>query len=301
MRRLLLLAVLTAALVVTVAAWADTIVLRDGSRVEGKIIEEGPQGVKIMTKYGAITLNRRSIMRIIKESPKQAEYKEKAVELANEHIKLAKWCKENGLEEEAKEHYKLAIKFDEDNKAARKALGYVKKGDKWVKTGEEPKKEDEQAKKEEEPEKKETEPEKKPTEKLTREEYGRLHAKSLQKLQNGEYEDAEKLLKRIIRAVPNDRTALYNMACLYSLTKKKEKALEFLKKAVKAGFTDVPHMKQDKDLDNIREEEAFKKLIEELIKSSKENMLAWTGDYDDALKKAKEQKKYIFINFSGSS
>jgi thioredoxin-related protein len=298
MRRFVLFAVLAAIVCFATAVLADTIVLRDGSKIEGKILEEGTAGVKILTKYGAITINRRSITKIIKETPDSAEYAEKAKGLAKEHVELAEWCTEKGLEEEAQSHYELALKFDEENKAARKALGYIKKDDKWVKGTGQAEKEEEPEKKEEEA-KKEEEKEEKPAERLTREEYARLHQESLTKLQAGEYEEAEKLLNKIIKAVPNDRIALYNMACLYSLTKKKDKAMVFLKMAVKAGFTDTAHMKQDTDLDNIREEEEFKKLIEELIKSSKENMLDWMGDYDEALKKAKEEKKYVFLNFGG--
>jgi len=295
MRRLVFLAALAVVFCFTAAALADTIILTDGTKIEGEVLEESSTAVKIMTKFGAITLNRRGIKQIIRETAESAEYAEKAKKLAQEHVELAEWCEEKGLEDEAKSHYELALKFDEENEAARKALGYVKKGGKWIKdSGEaakEPEKKEEEAKKEDE---------KKPAGRITREEYARLSQESVAKLQAGEYDEAEKLLKKILAAVPSDRTALYNMACLFSLKKEKEKAMMFLKMAVKAGFVDTAHMKKDTDLDNIREMEEFKKLIEELIKSSKENMLDWMGDYDEALKKAKEEKKYVLVNFSGA-
>ena len=41
-------------------------------------------------------------------------------------------------------------------------------------------------------------------------------------------------------------------------------AMAWLHKAVAAGYSDVAHMKRDKDLDALREREDFKKLISEL-------------------------------------
>ena len=268
-------AMLSLVLVVGSAALADTIILTNGDKIEGEILEEDGQIVRIQTKYGPISLARRSIRRIIKEGPTEAEYKEKAAELAKGHVELGNWCKEQGLEEEAKKHYEMALKFDSDNAEARKALGFVKKDDKWVKGEEKAEKEPEKKPEEEtkkEPEKKEPEKKEEPAEKLSPQEWQRLHREAIQKLQAKEYEEAEKLYKRIVKARPDDSTALYNLACLYSLTSKKEKALEYLEKSIKAGFTNVGHIQEDSDLDNIRNEEKYKELIKKLIERDKRNM-----------------------------
>ena len=45
-----------------------------------------------------------------------------------------------------------------------------------------------------------------------------------------------------------------------------ERAMELLRKSVKAGYKDVAHLKQDKDLDPLRERDDFKKLLAELQK-----------------------------------
>ena len=55
----------------------------------------------------------------------------------------------------------------------------------------------------------------------------------------------------------------YNMACVYSLQGKTKKALEHLEKAIEAGFQDFGHMSEDPDMDNIRDEDRYKKMIEE--------------------------------------
>lgn len=56
-------------------------------------------------------------------------------------------------------------------------------------------------------------------------------------------------------------TTCYNLACEYSLKGVPAKALEWLDRAVKAGYSDRPWMLKDKDLDPIRGEAGFKKIL----------------------------------------
>jgi len=56
-------------------------------------------------------------------------------------------------------------------------------------------------------------------------------------------------------------TIYYNLACNCSKAGERAKALEWLEKAVRAGFNDRAWMKKDGDLDAIREEPGFKKLL----------------------------------------
>jgi len=56
----------------------------------------------------------------------------------------------------------------------------------------------------------------------------------------------------------------------------KEKALEFLKKAVEAGFVDFGHIEQDSDLDGIRDTDGYKELMkkkEEYLKAATEKRI----------------------------
>lgn len=55
--------------------------------------------------------------------------------------------------------------------------------------------------------------------------------------------------------------AAYNVACEYALMGDKGPALEWLDNAFKHGFTNVDHVKQDKDLDSIRDEPQYKKIV----------------------------------------
>jgi HEAT repeat protein len=59
----------------------------------------------------------------------------------------------------------------------------------------------------------------------------------------------------------NFYSAYYNLACLYALTGDRARSVDWLEKAVKAGFTDRAWIRKDGDLDAIREEPGYKKLL----------------------------------------
>src|ERR1700761_2145313 len=69
----------------------------------------------------------------------------------------------------------------------------------------------------------------------------------------------------------------YNFSCTYSLLNKKKPALEYLDKAIKAGFVDYSHIQEDSDLDNIRHDAAFINMVQSLRK---------VGDYMYIIKHA---------------
>lgn len=56
----------------------------------------------------------------------------------------------------------------------------------------------------------------------------------------------------------------YNLACAYSLNKQKKQALKALDLAVQRGFSNRAHMEKDTDLDFLRDEKAFKEILEKL-------------------------------------
>ena len=78
-----------------------------------------------------------------------------------------------------------------------------------------------------------------------------------------------------------DAESLYNAACFRAVTAgvqaktpgadaaklakdDADRAMEWLHKAVQAGYKDAAHMKKDTDLDPLRERADFKKLVAEL-------------------------------------
>ncbi len=92
-------------------------------------------------------------------------------------------------------------------------------------------------------------------------------------LQNEMQEEAEKDYLKAIEMQPEKdqlQTALYNLCCIYSLRGEAPRAIEYLEKAISAGYEEYEWMSQDTDLDNIRSEPRYKELVETKLKEKKE-------------------------------
>ncbi len=83
-----------------------------------------------------------------------------------------------------------------------------------------------------------------------------------------QYKMAVQYFKELTAVVSNE-ILFYNMACLYSLMGKKRLALRMLRKAIKAGYSDLRWLKKDKELDIIRNTKTFKLIIKYLEKKLK--------------------------------
>lgn len=97
-----------------------------------------------------------------------------------------------------------------------------------------------------------------------------LHKKAMDFLRNKKYEESIAVYKDILQRNTNDEIALYNSACAYSLWGKSKEAVEYLEKAVEAGFIDFDHIEADTDLKNIRFHGGYQKLIQQKDKFLKE-------------------------------
>jgi len=89
-----------------------------------------------------------------------------------------------------------------------------------------------------------------------------LRQEALNLLQAQKYEEAISAYQQILKTAPDDEIALYNIACAYSLWKKPDEAVEYLQKAVEAGFADFEHIESDPDLKNIKYHNGYKKIIQ---------------------------------------
>jgi HEAT repeat protein len=100
--------------------------------------------------------------------------------------------------------------------------------------------------------------------------YRRILNAALLQARVGRREEALAAYARLVAAVEasNDQagfqdfpTALYNTACLLATLGRKGEAVAALVRAVEAGFRDLDWINKDKELDPIRGEEGFKKLV----------------------------------------
>ncbi len=79
--------------------------------------------------------------------------------------------------------------------------------------------------------------------------------------QVGKIEEAKEEGKKAFELSPNDSVMLYNVACLYSRLDDKVSAIEYLKNALSAGYSNYEWIKRDSDFDNIRNEQGYIELM----------------------------------------
>lgn len=78
------------------------------------------------------------------------------------------------------------------------------------------------------------------------------------------YDDAITKYKKMIELQPENNTIYYNMCCAYSKQGKTEKSVKYLKKAINKGFDDWEYLKNDADLEKIRDTDYYQNLIAEV-------------------------------------
>jgi tetratricopeptide (TPR) repeat protein len=69
-------------------------------------------------------------------------------------------------------------------------------------------------------------------------------------------------LERSIELNPHYASALYNMACIYSLRNDAEGACAWLRRSIENGYDNRAHILEDKDFDNIRNTSCYKSIME---------------------------------------
>lgn len=65
--------------------------------------------------------------------------------------------------------------------------------------------------------------------------------------------------------------AYYSVACLHALSGDKEMAVNYLKQSFEKGFSDKKHIDSDSDMDSLRKDVEFKKLMTKYFSHSKNN------------------------------
>jgi tetratricopeptide (TPR) repeat protein len=81
----------------------------------------------------------------------------------------------------------------------------------------------------------------------------------------GEFNKGLELDLRLSRMRPDNKNIRYNLACSYALTGQVEKAVSSLRKAVDLGYNDATHLREDHDLDAIRNDPRFVSLLDRLL------------------------------------
>jgi tetratricopeptide (TPR) repeat protein len=79
----------------------------------------------------------------------------------------------------------------------------------------------------------------------------------------GRYPDGLQIDKRLVQLRPSDPLAHYNLACSFALLKRPDHAIRTLRRAVELGYRDFRYMREDRDLDTIRQDPRFRQLLRE--------------------------------------
>lgn len=89
----------------------------------------------------------------------------------------------------------------------------------------------------------------------------RAHASNL--TLKGRFADGLNFDKRLVQLRPSDPLAHYNLACSFALLKRRDQAIKTLRRAVELGYRDFRYMREDRDLDSIRQDPRFRQLLRE--------------------------------------
>jgi tetratricopeptide (TPR) repeat protein len=84
----------------------------------------------------------------------------------------------------------------------------------------------------------------------------------------GRIDDGLRMDRKLVRLLPDNPTAHYNLACSFALKNKNAKAIEILRAAIVLGYTDREWMLKDPDLKSLKKYPAFKDLIKQLPEKS---------------------------------
>lgn len=80
----------------------------------------------------------------------------------------------------------------------------------------------------------------------------------------GRISDGLKMDRKLVRLLPKNATAHYNLACSLALSKRRSDALRSLKQAVALGYNDGDWMSQDPDLEDLKGHPEFLQLLDDL-------------------------------------
>ena len=121
------------------ATRADIVTLATGAKLEGTVVYEDAECVKLETKKGVQTFSRDDVVKVEKVADPAAEFakRKKALEAnrsapAKAWYELGQWASERKLEAEAKACFEKTIAIDGEHAGARTRLGFERVGREWL-------------------------------------------------------------------------------------------------------------------------------------------------------------------------
>jgi tetratricopeptide (TPR) repeat protein len=82
----------------------------------------------------------------------------------------------------------------------------------------------------------------------------------------GRVDEGLRMDRRLVRIAPENPIAHYNLACSLALKRRKADAVRALRQAVAVGYRDLDWLREDPDLENLRDYAAFLEIEAEIEK-----------------------------------
>ncbi|MCP4248624.1 MAG: hypothetical protein GY778_16380, partial [bacterium] len=109
------------------------------------------------------------------------------------------------------------------------------------------------------------------------EEIRSLNTKAVQVYKMGDHAKALALVTEAHAVDPTDSMIMYNLCCFEALAGNKDKALDWLGKSVEAGFYAPNKIKQDSDLDTLRDDDRYKTALAKAAAQATEHAASKKG------------------------
>lgn len=116
------------------AARADVVVMKDGRRIEGRVVSETATTIKVATSLGELVLQRADVVSIERGKTRRQEYDERraAAKTADELHELGLWAEKQNMRREARECMQRAVELDPQHAGAHAWLGNVEYRGEWM-------------------------------------------------------------------------------------------------------------------------------------------------------------------------
>jgi tetratricopeptide (TPR) repeat protein len=123
-------------LILPAALLADTVYLRGGGKVSGRIVSRTEDQVEVDVGAGTIKVRMANVMRIDEERSALDEYAQRAQGLGPQDVdgwrELGRWAKSRGLNTQARQAYEKVLAVAPNDPEANEALGRVQVGGRFV-------------------------------------------------------------------------------------------------------------------------------------------------------------------------
>ncbi len=128
------LTLLCAAVLLSGLLRADTFVMKDGRRIEGKLEKETADAYVVQTAVGQLELKKSDVQERVKGLTPREEYaaREKLAKTAEDYFQLGEYATQKKLKPLATKAYERAVALDANHAGAHTALGHVQYKGAWM-------------------------------------------------------------------------------------------------------------------------------------------------------------------------